>query len=357
MKQFPSHLISQNTSFADHEDVRFCNDPQTGLRAIIAIHDTTLGPALGGTRMWPYESEASALRDVLRLASGMSLKNALAGIPYGGGKAVIIGDPKKDKTPELLRSYAHYINRFNGRFITGEDVGIRVEDADIIAEITPHIRGTSSGHAGDPSPFTAYGVYRGLVAAAEHRFNRTGIEGLSVAVQGLGSVGMALCKYLDEAGAHLVVSDIRSEPMAEASRLFGARAVSPDDAALYEADIFAPCALGGGLNAQTIPKIKARVIAGSANNQLGRPQDGDLLHGLGILYAPDYVINAGGVISIAHDKPGYDAAALMRHIARIGDTLGEIFKRSEQSNRPTSRVADEMALARLHPNRDRYFAA
>ena len=357
MKHIPSHLISQNASYAGHQEVVFCNDPHTGLRAIIALHDTTLGPALGGTRMWPYVSEAAALRDVLRLSYGMTLKNALAGVPYGGGKAVIIGDPKKDKTPELLRSYAHHINRFGGRFVTGEDVGIRVRDADIIAEITPHIRGTSSGHTGDPAPFTAYGVYRGLLAAAEHKYCSLGIEGMTVSVQGLGAVGMALCKYLHDAGAKLMVSDILAEPMSQARRQFGARLVSPDESHLVDADVFAPCALGGGLNEQTIPNIRARVIAGSANNQLRSLRDGNRMHESGILYAPDYVINAGGVISIAHDKPGYEERALMTHIAGIGDTLSAIFRQSEKTNRPTSRVADELALARLHPNHDHHLAA
>ncbi len=357
MKHNLNLSISQNAAFADHEEVVFCDDPNTGLRAIIAVHDTTLGPALGGTRMWPYESDAAALRDVLRLSYGMTLKNALAGVLYGGGKAVIIGDPKRDKTPELLTSFAHYLNRFGGRFITGEDVGMRVADADIIARVTPHIRGTSSGHAGDPSPFTAYGVYCGLLAAAEHKYCSLGIEGMSVSVQGLGAVGMALCQYLHDAGAELFVSDIRIEAVREAQDRFGACPVSPEDSHRVAADIYAPCALGGGLNAQTIPDLTARVVAGSANNQLRSAHDGDLLQRSGILYAPDYVINAGGVISIAHDKHGYDPARLRAHVAGIGDTLREIFVRSEKTGRPTSRIADELALARIAPPHDRHFAA
>jgi len=352
-----SRLVSSNASYDHHEDVVFCDDPVTGLRAIIAIHDTTLGPALGGTRIYPYANEADALRDVLRLSSGMTLKNAIANVPYGGGKAVIIGDPKTDKTPALLRSYANYINLFEGRFITGEDVGMRVKDADIINQVTPHIRGTSKGHAGDPSPYTALGVYAGIRAAVEHKFCGIGVHGLVISIQGLGAVGMALADHLHKGGAKLIVSDIRDDVLSEAQTRFGARIISPERAHAADADIFAPCALGGGLNRETIPEIRARIVAGSANNQLTTPEDGNRLQTYGILYAPDYVINSGGVISIAHDKPGFNARALRTHVIDIGDTLRQIFRTSEKNGTATAEIADQMARARLMPPDKRGCAA
>ena len=351
MEPRPKHLmprpVFQNAAFDNHQDVVFCNDPGSGLRAIIAIHDTTLGPALGGTRMYPYANEAQALRDVLRLSKGMTLKNAIARIPYGGGKAVIIGDPKTDKTPELLRAYAGFIDRLKGRFITGEDVGIRVADADIINQVTRHIRGTSSGHAGDPSPYTALGVFAGIKAAVEHKFCSLGVGGLSVSVQGLGAVGMSLAQLLHDAGAELIVSDIRKEAMTEAAERFGARLVSPGQAHSTDADIFAPCAMGGILNQNSIPEIRARIVAGSANNQLQELDDGARLNRAGILYAPDYVINAGGVISIAHDTSEFDPDELAKHVSGIGEALRKIFRMAERSQRPTSSLADEMAWARI----------
>jgi len=341
-------LATQNAAFDNHQEIVFLDAPDVGLHAIIAIHDTALGPALGGTRMYPYASRSEALSDVLRLSSGMTLKNAIAGVPYGGGKATIIGNPKTDKTPELLQRYAQFINHFNGRFITGEDVGIRVPDADIIAQTTPHIRGTSKSHTGDPSPFTALGVYEGIRAAVEHKYCGLGVHGLIISIQGLGAVGMELAKLLHNAGAQLIVSDIRDDILIEAQARFGAKIISPDQAHAADADIFAPCALGGGLADDKIPEIRARIVAGSANNQLRRSNDGAVLQSYGILYAPDYVINAGGVISIAHDKPGFDPIALNKHICAIGTTLRQIFRSSERTGKPTSNIADEMARSHLN---------
>ena len=357
VKASPVHLVFGNESFADHEQIVFCRDRDSGLSAIIALHDTTFGPAMGGTRMWPYESEAAALRDVLRLAHGMTYKNALAGVGFGGGKAVILGDPKTDKTPELMRAFGRAIDRLGGNFITGEDVGIGVPDAEEIRKATPHVRGIAEGRAGDPSPHTAFGVYKGLQAAARHRLGSAKLDGVSVCIQGLGHVGLALAELLHDAGARLLVSDIDKTAVKEAAQRFGATFVVPDKAHAAPCEVFAPCALGGVLNARSIPEIRALVVAGCANNQLEAPEDGARLMERGILYAPDYVINAGGVISISHEGPDFDLGLMRRDVARIADTLGDIFKRADAESLPTSVVADRMAEERLAAGRKRRAAA
>lgn len=347
MKASSLHPVFGNAAFAAHEQVVFCHEGSAGLKAIIAIHDTTLGPALGGTRMWPYESEAAALRDVLRLSEGMTCKNALAGVPFGGGKAVIIGDARSDKSPELFRALGRAIDRLGGHFITGEDVGISVADAEEIRKATRHVGGITEGGAGDPSPTTAYGVFKGMKAAARHRLGAADLKNLRVCVQGLGAVGMALCALLHEAGARLLAADIRAAAVREAGERFDATAVLPETAHATDCDIFAPCALGAGLNERTIPQIRARIVAGSANNQLGEAADGARLADHGILYAPDYVINAGGVISIAHEGPAFDRERMLAHVARIGDTLKQIFTRAESDDLATSKIADRMARERI----------
>lgn len=347
MKASPVHLVFRNEAFADHEQIVFCRDVESGLSAIIAIHDTTLGPALGGTRMWPYESEAAALRDVLRLSHGMTYKNALAGLPLGGGKAVIVGDPKRHKSPALFHAYGRYVDRLGGAYLTAEDVGVSVDDVVEVGTATAHVRGIPEGGAGDPSPHTAYGVYKGIVAAARHKHGSADLDGITVCVQGLGQVGMALAELLHEAGAGLVVADVRDAAVADAVERFGAAAVSPQEAHAADCDVFAPCALGAILNERTIPELKARIVAGSANNQLERSADGERLLERGVLYAPDFVINAGGVICISHEGPDFDLEAMRKDVAAIGDTLATIFARSDAQGLATSVVADRMAEERL----------
>lgn len=298
----------------DYEQLVFCQDEQSGLKAIIAIHDTTLGPALGGTRMWTYENEEATIEDALRLARGMTYKNAAAGLNLGGGKTVIIGDPRKDKNEEMFRAFGRYIQGLNGRYITAEDVGTTVEDMDLIHEETDFVTGISPafGSSGNPSPVTAYGVYKGMKAAAKAAFGTDSLEGKTIAVQGVGNVAYNLCKHLHEEGAQLIVTDINKDSVKRAVEDFGAKAVDPDDIYDQACDIYAPCALGATINDVTIPKLKAKVIAGAANNQLRETHHGDLIHEMGIVYAPDYVINAGGVINVADELYGYNADRAMK---------------------------------------------
>lgn len=300
----------------DYEQVVICQDKESGLKAIIAIHDTTLGPALGGTRMWTYESEEAAIEDALRLAKGMTYKNAAAGLNLGGGKTVIIGDPKKDKNEALFRAFGRYIQGLNGRYITAEDVGTTVADMDLIHEETDYVTGISPafGSSGNPSPVTAYGVYVGMKAAAKAAFGTDSLEGKTIAVQGVGNVAYHLCKHLHEEGAKLIVTDINKEAVQRAVDDFGAEAVGINDIYGVECDIYAPCALGATVNDDTIPQLKAKVIAGSANNQLKEERHGDQIHEMGIVYAPDYVINAGGVINVADELYGYNAERAMKKL-------------------------------------------
>lgn len=333
----------------DYEQVVVCQDKQSGLKAIIAIHDTTLGPALGGTRMWTYASEAEAFEDALRLAKGMTYKNAAAGLNLGGGKTVIIGDPRKDKNEEMFRAFGRYIQGLNGRYITAEDVGTTVADMDIIHEETDYVTGISPafGSSGNPSPVTAYGVYVGMKAAAKEAFGSPSLEGLTVAVQGVGNVSYTLCKHLHEEGAKLIVTDINKEAVARAVEAFGAKAVDINDIYSVECDIFAPCALGAIINDETIPQLKAKVIAGAANNQLKETRHGDQLQQLGIVYAPDYVINAGGVINVADELYGYNQDRAMKKVETIYDKISTIFEISKRDQIPTYLAADRMAEERI----------
>ena len=339
--------VSLSPSFRDHEQVVFCYDAEVGLQAIMAIHDTTLGPALGGVRMWSYASETKALEDALRLSRGMTYKSAMADLAYGGGKAVIIGDPKTGKTEALLERFGEFVDGLGGRYITAEDVGTTTSDLAVIRRRTRYAAGYDDGGSGDPSPVTAWGVFHGLRAAVAHRLGYRSLAGVSVAVQGLGSVGMRLAGFLHEAGAELVVSDIDDEAVAEAVRDFGARAVAPHQVYDEDVEVFAPCALGAVLNDQTIPRLGASVVAGSANNQLDEDRHGAVLAERRILYAPDYVINAGGIININYEGPRYDAEAAMAHAARIGDTLAELFQAAEKSGVATNIVADRIAEDRI----------
>lgn len=329
------------------EQVVFCNDVETGLKAIIAIHDTTLGPALGGVRMWNYNCEEEALHDVLRLAKGMTYKNAVAGLNLGGGKAVIIGDPKKDKSEALFRSFGRFVETLNGRYITAEDVGTFEEDMDYIHMETEYVTGTSRKGAGDPSPVTALGIYYGMKQAAKEAFGSDSLKGLTIAVQGVGQVAYHLCKHLHEEGAELIVTDINEEAVERAVKEFAATSVKPDEIYDVDCDIFSPCALGGIINDETIPRLKAKVIAGSANNQLEKEEHGRILHEKGILYAPDYVINAGGVINVAEELAGYNRQRALNKVKSIYKILETVFEISRQKNIPTSIAANELAEKRI----------
>jgi leucine dehydrogenase len=334
----------------DYEQVVFCQDKQSGLKAIIAIHDTTLGPALGGTRMWTYASEEAAIEDALRLAKGMTYKNAAAGLNLGGGKTVIIGDPRKDKNEEMFRAFGRYIQGLNGRYITAEDVGTTVADMDLIHEETDYVTGISTafGSSGNPSPVTAFGVYRGMKAAAKEAFGTDSLEGKVIAVQGVGNVAYPLCQYLHDEGAQLIVTDINAEAVKRAVEEFGARAVEPDEIYGVECDIYAPCALGATINDDTIPQLKARVIAGSANNQLKDPTHGDIIHEMGIVYAPDYVINAGGVINVADELYGYNQERAMKKVEQLYTSIEKIIEISKRDGIPTYVAADRMAEERIN---------
>lgn len=333
----------------DYEQLVFCHDEQSGLKAIIAIHDTTLGPALGGTRMWTYDSEEAAIQDALRLARGMTYKNAAAGLNLGGGKAVIMGDPKKDKNEEMFRAFGRYIQGLNGRYITAEDVGTTVHDMDLIHEETNFVTGISPafGSSGNPSPVTAYGCYVGMKAAAKEAFGTDSLEGKTVAVQGVGNVAFELCRYLHEEGARLVVTDINKEAINRAEEAFGANAVDPGDIYGVQADIFSPCALGAVINDETISQLKVKVIAGSANNQLKEDRHGDTIHEMGIVYAPDYVINAGGVINVADELYGYNKERALKKVETIYNNVEKVIMISKRDRIPTYMAADRMAEERI----------
>jgi len=343
----------------DYEQLVFCHDEVSGLKAIIAIHDTTLGPALGGARMWTYATEEDAIVDALRLARGMTYKNAAAGLNLGGGKTVIIGDPLKDKNEEMFRAFGRFIQGLNGRYITAEDVGTNEADMDLIHMETNYVTGISPefGSSGNPSPVTAYGVYRGMKAAAKEAFGHDSLEGRTIAVQGVGNVAYTLCKYLHEEGAKLIVTDINKSAVERAVNDFGAIAVETDEIYAQEADIFAPCALGAIINDETIPQLKARVIAGSANNQLKEERHGDLIHELGIVYAPDYIINAGGVINVADELNGYSRERAMKKVEAIYDTIEKVISISKRDGIPTYIAADRLAeerIARMAKSRSQF---
>lgn len=334
-------------SFDAHEEIVFVHDAASGLRAIVAIHDTTLGPALGGCRMWAYADGSDPLDDVLRLSRGMTYKNALAGLPLGGGKAVILADPRTDKSAALFEALGTAVDRLGGRYVTAEDVGVSDADMEIVARRTAHVRGIRATGLGDPSPFTAWGVFCAMRTAVRFRVGRPSLDGLTVAVQGLGHVGGRLAALARADGARLVVADIDPARVEEARRRLDARTAPADTIHTVAADVFAPCALGGGLNAATVPQIGARIVCGAANNQLRTPADGVALRARGILYAPDYLVNAGGVVSIAPDRPGMTAEAMKARIARISDTLTAILARAEAEDVTPGEVADRLAEERI----------
>ncbi|HEY8552862.1 MAG TPA: Glu/Leu/Phe/Val dehydrogenase dimerization domain-containing protein [Thermaerobacter sp.] len=341
-------MVFANMEAMGHEQVVFCYDRTTGLKAIIAIHDTTLGPALGGCRMWPYASEEDALVDVLRLSRGMTYKHAAMGLNFGGGKSVIIGDPRRDKSEMLFRAFGQFVDSLGGRYITAEDVGTGTEDMAYIAMETRHVVGLP-GRSGDPSPATAYGVFRGMKACLGEAFGDESFQGRVVAIQGLGHVGAHLARLLHEAGARLVVTDIDPERAQRVAAEFGAQVVPPDAIYDVECDVFAPCALGAILNDETIPRLRCRIVAGSANNQLAEPRHGAELARRGILYAPDYVINGGGVIHVADEYApgGYDRDRAFARVATIYDKIKAILAMAREQGITTAEAADRLAEQRI----------
>ena len=338
-----------------YEKVVRAEDPASGLRALIAIHDTTLGPALGGLRMWPFRSWEEAQFDVLRLARGMTFKSAIADTGLGGGKSIILGNPKTDKTDELFHAMGEFIDMLGGRYITAEDVGTSVADMEKVRERTRWVTGLprSRGSSGDPSPWTALGVFRGQKACLEDVFGASDFTGKVVAIQGMGHVGVVLAEHLKAAGAHLVVTDVAADRAREAGNRFGAQVVSTE--AIYEVpcDIFAPCALGAVINDETIKRLRCKIIAGAANNVLLREEHGDRLRELGILYAPDYVINAGGIINVSCEvEPGgYDEARSRKKVENIYNALKAVFRLSREKNLSTNRASNLVAEAKLAEGR------
>ncbi len=330
----------------EHEQVVYCYDPASGYKGIIAIHNTTLGPALGGTRFWNYESDQEALTDVLRLSRGMTYKSAAAGLNLGGGKSVIIGDPKIKRREMMFRAHGRFVESLKGRYITAEDVGTSVEDMDYVHMETEYVTGLA-GRSGDPSPVTAYGTYRGIKAAAKARYGNDDLNGLTVAVQGVGHVGYFLCEDLAAEGAKLVVTDIDEERVQRIVDEFGATTVQPDEIYGVEAEVFAPCALGAVVNDDTIPQFKFDIIAGAANNQLAEERHGQELKDRNILYAPDYVINAGGVINVYGELNGWSLERSKRKAGEIYDTLEQLFELADDEGLPTSAAADRVAERRI----------
>lgn len=329
-------------------DLYMRRDESVGMRAIIAVHDTTLGPALGGCRMIAYPTEIAAVEDALRLARGMTFKAALAGLQHGGGKSVILRPQRIPDRKALFRAFGRFVEDI-GRYITAEDSGTGVEDMESVRTTTKHVTGVSpaNGGSGDPSPFTALGVRRGIEACAKIKLGRSDIEGLHVLVQGVGHVGWHLCRELHGAGARLTVADVDAKKAARVAEEFGARVAQTEEIFGLEAEVLAPCALGSGLNDVTVPWLNVPIVAGAANSQLAEPRHGDLLHDRGIMYAPDYAINAGGLINVANEVRGYDAAKATAQVHLIYDTICEVLERSTRTNTPTHRVADAMVQERL----------
>ena len=348
--------VFSSPAFDQHEQVIFFFDRGSGLKAIVALHDTTLGPAVGGCRMWPYATEAEAITDVLRLSKGMTFKAAMADLPYGGGKTVIIGDCRTEKSEALFRALGRCIDSLGGRYYTGEDVGTAPQDMDWAGEETAYVLGrTRGGGSGDPSPVTARGVWFGIRAAVRHKLQQSDLSGVRVAIQGLGHVGYNLARLLAQDGARLIVADIDRMRVERAADELSAKAVEVDEILSTECEVLAPCALGGVLNDDTIPRLACRIVAGAANNQLLEDRHGAALHARGILYAPDYVINAGGLINITLElEPGgYDRGRALARVEAIGATLAEVFERAASAGLPTQEVADRVARERIAAARDR----
>ncbi len=341
--------VFNSSDFDSHEAVAYFNDKKSGLKAIIAVHSTALGPSCGGTRMYPYVDTDAALTDALRLSRGMSYKSAIADLPLGGGKAVILGDPNHDKSDSLFLAFAEAINTLGGRYITAMDVGMTPKDMPIIARHTQYVAGYDQPGkpGGNSAPSTALGVFTGLKAAVKHQLGLDSTKGLTVAVQGLGKVGMNLARRLAGEGAKLIVADVNAAATDEAVQTLGATAVTPEEIVTAACDVLSPNAMGAILDDDSIPRLKARVIAGAANNQLVRDVHGARLMERGILYAPDYVINGGGIICVAGQICNWDDREIERRVLAIGDTLAAIFARASRQGEPTNAVSDAMARERI----------
>lgn len=347
--------LFDSPSFAQHEGVHAFHDKATGLKAIVAVHSTARGPAVGGTRMWNYASAAEALEDVLRLSKGMSYKNAVADLEMGGGKSVIIGDSRAQKTPELFQAFGRAVDQLGGVYYAAEDVGVSVEDIAEARKVTPYVLGLNDGPeaSGDPSPVTAEGVFRSTLVVARRLWKQDDLTGLTVALQGIGHVGGYLADKLHKAGARLVMTDVNTALLAEVAARTGAEIVAPDAIYDVKADIYAPCALGATLNPQTLERLTVKAVVGAANNQLATPDIGRTLFERGVLYAPDYVINGGGIINVAselkaRDTGGaYDPAWVEAKLSRLMETFEEILERSAVEKRPTHEIADAVAEARI----------
>ena len=332
-----------------HEQVVFCSDGVSGLRSMIAVHDTTLGPAIGGVRMYPYASEEDALKDVLLLSKAMTYKAAACGVNLGGGQGVIVGDPNKDKTEILLRAFGRFVNGLNGRYITAEDLGTTVEDMEIVRYETRFVAGLSRavGGGGDPGPVSAIGVYYGMLACVEKVFRDRDFSRRSIVIQGLGNVGYSLAQRLSGEGAKLFVTDVIVSKVKQATEEFKAEAIDPEQVLEVEADIFCPCALGGVISRKNIDRIKAKIIAGAANNQLEDDQLGDLLQEKSILYAPDFVIGAGGLINVVNELEGYNQERALKQASGIYDMLVRILKKAESESISTLEAANRLAQERI----------
>ena len=339
-------VISQ-MSLMGHEEILFCNDQATGLKAIIAVHNTVLGPALGGTRMWMYANEMEALKDVLRLSKGMTYKNSISGLNLGGGKAVIIGDARTMKSEALFRRFGRFVDSLAGNYITAEDVGISPSDMQWVNIETKHVAGLP-GKSGDPSPVTAYGVYMGIKACAKEQFGSDSLSGKTIAVQGVGHVGEYLVKHLTEENANVVITDIHEETLLRVSKQYGVKVVAPNEIYDVPMDIYAPCALGATINDDTLGRLKCSIIAGAANNQLQDEQKHGLeLMNKGIIYAPDYTINAGGVINCFSEVEGLSSEWAHVKAGEIYTTILNIIKRSKEGNIPTYQIANKIAEERI----------
>jgi len=337
-------------SFDNHEQIVFCNDKDTGLKAIIGIHNTVLGPALGGTRMWQYKSEWEALNDVLRLSRGMTFKSAVTGLNLGGGKAVIIGDAKTQKTPELMLRFGEFVHSLSGKYITAEDVGMATSDMDLVRTVTPYVTGISEekGGAGNPSPITAYGVFMGMKAAAKYTFGSDVLEDKVVYVEGIGNVGEALVENLSNEGAKVFITDINQERLEEVRDKYGVQIYTGDNLYGEEMDIYAPCALGATVNDTTLSQLKAKVIAGAANNQLAdENKHGLLLREKGIVYAPDFLINAGGIINVYAELENYGRQEIIRKTENIYNTTLEILNNADENGITTHQAAFNVAQSRI----------
>lgn len=341
-------------SFDNHEQIVFCHDKDTGLKAIIGIHNTVLGPALGGTRMWKYNNEWEALNDVLRLSRGMTYKSAISGLDLGGGKAVIIGDAKTDKNPELMQKFGEFVHSLSGKYITAEDVGMVTADMDTVRDVTPYVTGISEarGGSGNPSPVTAYGVYMGMKAAAKYQFGSDNLAGKKILVQGIGHVGETLVSHLCQEGALVQMVDLSTQRLEEVSQKYGAQIFTGDDMYSADVDIYAPCALGATINDDTVYKIKAKVIAGAANNQLANENvHGPILQERGIVYAPDFLINAGGIINVYGEIAHYGKEEALRRTENIYNTTLEIFNYAVQHQMTPQKAAMAIAENRIEQRR------